>query len=759
MKKIHWLCLLLLIFSFLVLIGCDGSDSNHHTLKQDDVVSPIPDESIDDSCTLPLAHKSIGSTPLADDINPAHLDDHNTMIPFPSDVYAYKDATSPTGVRLRIRNSQFNPEFEKIPLSIQPDNIYIEPDGENADGYSVGTSVLFEFDREIDPYWKGDANGAITARDGDETFFLLDLTTGEYLPAQAMESFFAQDKHRDPKSNVIQVMARKRFEYGRQYMAFVTMNLKDKNGNDFSCATGFSKAKSQDGSDVSDYYEPYLQYLECEKGIDRDEILSATIFTTRSRESTVGPTIDMFKTVLDDDFNLDDVVIDHNDTYPAPYIDRVIRGKMLFRDFRNDDGVIRYYPGFKGSRTDERKHWVHFVLFLPRSAKKPYPLCLYGSGIGMFKELSVLWAAMNASLGIATIAIDWPSHGFLPIKGLTPLGRIFTEKWSVYKGIGWLPPIGKNCKDMPRLLSMFTQISIDSMSMYRAVKTYFANSDEVGIRDLDTDNLSYLGISLGSLCGITAAACMPDLKGAFLHVGSVNFSKVLSCGSFLLGGVSMSMPDNVSGADYAVAMCGIASQIGDQFDGIHYVEGFRNGVPEMGTGPRPLGGTYSINDGWVTPEAGLTLAELGDLPRIPPKYYKGNYVVDFDHINVSNSFAESDNYGLVQLQFLDPEYLDLNAIVSNNFAGQVFNNFMGHNWYDVHGTLEHVMGVTCLDGVYFQTKWMHNIQIKPNDDSTDFNMDEEAVEALGDAAVNEGGNFLNFILKQNPLYKIVDFIL
>jgi hypothetical protein len=685
-----------LLIAGLLFAGCDSDSTN---LINDT-------SSAEGRNGLPGVYSNLKDTPLSNGINPVHLDGRNTLLPFPTDVLAYRDKSSPTGVRIKFTNDNLPPQIGMLPASLQMKNLYREPDGSDCDGFSAATSVLFEFDRAVDSTWVRNEDTDM-ARDGGDTFYLLDLTTGEFIPALAMESHFAKDRHVATRDYVMQVMARKRFEYGRRYMAFVTSKFKDSEGKDFAPSTGFLKAKSGDGSDISKFYEPWLKFLETKKGISRDGIIAATIFTIRSRQSTVGPLTDMFKTVLEDDFNDANVIITSNIASPIPLFSRVISGKMLVRNFRDQDGVINYTPGFKGSRNPEdKKNWAPFLVFIPNEAcRKPYPLNILGSGIGMSKELMVMHAAYNAMVGVASIVIDWPAHG----------SRIYAEDWSVYEGIAWAPDsIVENGGSMPRLLSMFAQIPIDSMSVYRAVKTYFADSDAEGIRDIDTDNLSYVGISLGALCGTSAAACMPDLKGAFLHVASANFSKVLGCGTFLLGVVGMSMPEGLTGAWFAAGMCAIVGQKGDLFDGIHYAEGFRNGVPEMGTGPRPLAGTYAANDGWVTTEAGVALTEVARLP-IVVKQDEVNSTIDFIRnflgLNYKNTFGEHGNYGMMELSIINPDW-NLNPIMDENLLWNSLEGITGHNWYDIAGTLEHALGGASLASAFYQKEWMYNVQCK-----------------------------------------------
>lgn len=703
----------------LLLSGCSNSDSTPSDSSADKTVTDFSgdfDEIVKSEETgLPSLYSGLHDVPLTDTVNPVFLDGHNSFFPFPSDVFAYRDEASPTGVRLKIGNEQFPYQIrnmlEKIPESIQIDALYKEPDGSDADGFSISTNVLFEFDREIDPEWVCDVDENM-ARDGGNTFYLMDLTTGEFIPALAKENHFAKDPHRTTRDYVMQVMARKRFEHGRRYMAFVTKNFKDKNGNDFACSSGFEKAKSGDGSAVSEFYEPWLKYLESEKGIARKEILAATIFTTRSRVSSMGPLLDMFGIVLEDEYNDEHVRIHNNMYFPYLFLERIVYGRINMRDFRDEEGIIHYTPGFQGTRDKEVPDWVPFLLFIPHhSFPKPYPVNISGCGITMPKEGLIPIAIANATLGIATIIIDWPSHG----------ERVFSEGWSALHGVGFMPGgIKEDAQDMPRLLSMFTQIPIDIMSTYRVLKTHFAVSDKKGIRDLNTENISYCGFSLGALGGTSASACIPDLKGAFLAVAPVNFAKILSSGRFLLGGPSMSMPKGLSGSWYAAVMTAIVSHKCDMFDGIHYADGFRYGVAEMGTGPRPLMATYARNDGWVTAECGISLMEIAELPLIYSQndvapYDTTGFLNNFIGIGAENNLAEYDNYGMAELTLFSNSF-KINETLESLGIPQALYALTGHDWYDISGTLEHILNGASLAGIYHMMHFLNNVQCNGDSD-------------------------------------------
>ncbi len=726
----------IIVFS-LALAGCSNDDANDsspaakNTIEQphgtsDPVVTdPVNNDHVNnDDDELPDLYANLSDAPLTDSVNPVHLDGHNPFLPFPSDLYAYRDQTSPTGVRLKITNNQLPPDIrqilEKIPETLQMDAVFKDPDGSDADGFSIQNNVLFEFDREVDPTWVCDVDENM-ARDGGDTFYLMDLTTGEFIPALAMESHHAKDPNRTTRDTVMQVMARGRFEHGRRYMAFVTKNFKDKDGNDFSSSSGFEQAKSKDGSPISEFYEPWLAYLESEKSIHRDHILTATIFTTRSRASSIGPLVDMFKTVLEDEFTDTHVVIDNNVRFPFCSLGRIVCGRMNLRDFRDENGVINYTPGFKGTRDKVIEDWVPFLLFIPKDTfPKPYPVNIAGSGIVMTKEMMLPVACANASLGVATISIDWPSHG----------ARIASEGWSVFKGVGFVPGgTVENGGDLPRLLSMFAQISVDIMSTYRALKTYFTVCGLDGIKDLDTDNLSYSGFSLGSLSGISASTCMPDLKGTFLSVAPVNFTKILSCGTFLLGGPSVTMPDGLPGSWYAITMTAIVSQVTDLFDGTHFADGYRNGIPEMGTGPRPLTATYARNDGWTTAESGVALMEIADLPLIYSQddpTNLGELIDNFKGMGAENILAEYDNYAVAELTLFNNDF-KINETIARLGIPDLVYRVLGYDWYDISGTLEHAGNALSPACFYFLTNFINNVQ--GNGNAEDF---QAALNAFGE---------------------------
>ncbi|GEM_PF-4373109 len=93
----------------LLFAGCFSDPKVSPT----DVAALAPNNGMPDACS------SLKDEPLSTDVNPVHLDGHNTILPFPSDFIAYRDPSSPTGVRLKFDTVTVPPQMGLLPASLQ----------------------------------------------------------------------------------------------------------------------------------------------------------------------------------------------------------------------------------------------------------------------------------------------------------------------------------------------------------------------------------------------------------------------------------------------------------------------------------------------------------------------------------------------------------------------------------------------------------------------------------------------------------------
>jgi len=612
-----------------------------------------------------FANSGVGSEPIATIKNPVSL--NHPAVPYPSDLFASADDNSKTGIKINISNALLNSNMLLVPSEWHPDTLFA-----GADGFSAGTPILFEVGGAIDP--------DTLPLDGGDSFLLIDSETYEAVPVFSNMSKYALDRKRSTTDYLVQATPRKRLEYGATYIACLTKNLKKADGGDFTCSNGMMQAISNDGSDVSNFYEPYIQIIE-DNDISREEILSATVFTVRSRDSILGPIIKAAQSAYDREHPAK-ILYKKKIYNPSSKFSYKIYGEILVTDFRDRRNEVDFTFSSGYSGNDE---WVRFILYIPRTSKKfPAPVSIFGHGVAGKKEDAYNIAKANAELGVATIAIDQAGHG----------SRILREGWNTLAGIlfGY-----RNFYDGSRIISSFYSAGYDQISVLKALETSFRRLDvnRDGRPDLDTSQIVYQGTSMGGSVGMMFAGVAPNLKGAYVSVAGSNISTFFGNSDFFNIHFSNKMPSNVPGADYAVFWA-MAQQMLDHVDNLNVLDTFKDGLSyeetDFSIEPRPLSLMYTEEDSIVPYLASLTTASFVGMPQIP--FVK----VEYDYFDMANGF--DDGFGLLQLTL---QKFDINPKdLYNPITGPNINGFMGHLFCGITPTAlqsqkEWLSGVLDLD--------------------------------------------------------------
>lgn len=517
-------------------------------------------------------------------------------LPFPSDVYAKPDPASPTGLRLHYPDGVVRPELlEEVPPTLTPEKVVA-----NSTGYSAASGVLFELSEAPDP--------ASLPVDGGDAVIVYNLTTGERVPVRATINTYAQSKRVAAPSYIVEIFPRSRWQFGHRHAVFLSNSLKPTSGGEFQPGDGFRRALSQDGTALSNYYEPVISFYE-QHGFSRSQLLSATFFTVRTEEEATQK----LKTLTDFVYQQDHPIRDIKIRYKLfGNIGAYVKGEVLVHNFRDDAGGMVY------DIQQAKPEWVTFLMAIPRSAKKsPAPVSIFGHGIGFIKESAWPQAIRNARMGIATIAIDHPNHG----------PRIGDDG-------GWL----LTRVDTPYValqVGMMVQSSIDHMSLLKSITTHIGALDILpmrfpgplvtneshggdGIPDLDTSTIFYQGISLGGVLGSAFVSLAPEIKGAIFQVAGVGITNILS-GSALWNPVfSKLVPDVADGAEALVLKAAMQHEVdyGDAINFVHYLR-----EPPAGIPAKPVLLVTAEGDGIVPNFSSVALSEIAGIPLIGDQHY------------------------------------------------------------------------------------------------------------------------------------------
>jgi pimeloyl-ACP methyl ester carboxylesterase len=228
-----------------------------------------------------------------------------------------------------------------------------------------------------------------------------------------------------------------------------------------------------------------------------------------------------------------------------PAVETVVTGSFLTRD-RLDPRTHRFFENDTVLDTS-----VPFVLTIPDGVQpgQKIPVVLFGHGLFTSRELVYMIAQTLASAGYAAFAIDFPYHGLrtlcredlecqgdarctefgqceLPDGTLGPLNSI-QSPWP--DGPSWPAATGAYFIDPDNIVGSrdhFFQAVVDLFQALRVIK----ENDWAGEWgfSLDTEDVVYMGMSLGAIVGSVFAGVEPQVTTFVLNAGGGDFYRMLS---------------------------------------------------------------------------------------------------------------------------------------------------------------------------------------------------------------------------------------
>lgn len=537
---------------------------------------------------LLLASATAGAGPC----NPLSRD--TCAVPYPSDYWAERDATSATGVTLRVPDDVIRPEL----LAQLPTDRGFSPEGifSGASGFSAASAVIFEFDAAPE-------TGAVPG-DGGNAVIAWNLTRGQPVAIRAGVSEYAASDSVSAPSHAMEVFPGDRWAYGERILVAVTEELPVP--GDVHTVASLCR-DHRPGSREAAHCADLTRQL-ARAGLSPGQARAATVFTVRDRDEATGPMRDAVR-----------------DTWQRPHSVRnldtryfLLRGDVVARvtgevrldSYRRDGGT-----GVVDFDAEPRDYWTGFRLTLPKAAKSgSVPVVLYAHGLGLNKESDSLVTSMNAGLGLATFSIDFPNHGE---RADRDGGGVLTN----------LDP-----RSLPTQVGMMTQATLDFAGAHKALRTALADIDVLGqptwwrwcwtcadgTADIDSSRVLMMGTSLGGVLGSTYASLSPDLDGALFHVTGVGITSILS-GSILWDGLFSGLVPEAANGSEALMLRGAVQQSLDQGDAINFVDLMRH--PDQPRAPRPLMILSGAGDSLVPNDSTVAAARLAELPLVGEKLY------------------------------------------------------------------------------------------------------------------------------------------
>lgn len=480
-----------------------------------------------------------------------------------------------------------------------PDNLKIadiEAIFAASDGYSPATPVLFEFEQALD--------AATLPQDGGGAVIAINLDTGERQRLTVKVSEYALSDQFNSPAHMVEIYHNGRWEYSNRYVVVVTTDLMPLHTDQFD------NYEEQNHKALEHARNIGVLALLRQHDIAEEALLTLTHFTIRSEQQVTGSMKAKMQQVYRAKHPLRRLKVKYKSV--DPFIAAVVTGQVLTYSYRTADGGIDH------NRTEGLPLWVDFRLTLPRDLKRPIlkkrsPIVIYGHGLMADKESDFIVAITNAMQGMATVSIDHPNHG----------SRISEERPGVKDSL--------STENFLQLAGMTFQSPVDTMSLLSAVKSSIAKIDVLprrswrskrrfnlryradGVPDIDVNNISYQGTSLGGVLGTTFVALAPELKGAFLHVSGVGVIRALSDSVLWDGTFSELMPHGVSAAE-ALGLRSIVTHMLDHGDAIGFAHYLHS--PPAGVKTKPVAVVMGVNDGVVPNETTTALANIAQLPVV-----------------------------------------------------------------------------------------------------------------------------------------------
>jgi len=438
----------------------------------------------------------------------------NCLTPWPSDIYAKADETSPTGTRL------------DIPLGTLPTNIdgfVIDPTPLNArDGWSAAAPILMAFQGGVDPSNLVNNQNYGDSLTAQSPTVLVNMDTGELIP------HFAEVDTREPDrldKQALYLRPAIRLDGGTRYAVAIKRTLKGTGGVELEIPAGYQaildgRTTSHERLEiVRPRYDEIFSSLAVHN-ISKDDLIVAWDFTTASDDSMQRDLIAARDRALDasgelganlsynieEDQQLEDGVRRVSGTFSVPLLltqdGKFVPGTTLMRD----EGGLPEIVGM---------HAVGFTAVIPDCATEhegAAPVIVYGHGLLGDHGQAGGGSTRGNALDMCAVIVGTDMRGMSEPD---------------------LPNVLRALNDFNianEIFDVLIQGVVNHIALVQAVRgpmaeTLFIDGEGAGLIDIDA--IHYYGLSQGHIFGTTIATYDPHIKRAVLGVGGANYSMML----------------------------------------------------------------------------------------------------------------------------------------------------------------------------------------------------------------------------------------
>jgi hypothetical protein len=422
------------------------------------------------------------------------------LLPWPNDVFARSDESTPTGLR----------------VDLPPDGMPANADGvridaaewNRNDGFSpsaIPLTVVPEVDVEasgLPP--QTDIGRSVQT---DSPLALVDMDTGERLAAWAE----TDPNVADPAQRVLRVVPAAGLPEGHR-IAVGLGRLVDDSGAQISRSAGFQALLDEPSADQEDW----LDALDA-AGLSRDELTIGWSFTVASGDGLSGRLRHMWNETSGElGEGAPEFAVTGTEESGAA---RVVRGTITMPKYLTGDGgpgsVLANDGDPNGIPRRDGTMDADFVCTVPASAsgEAPAPFVLFGHGLLGGRDEALDLGSVAAAAGIGFCATDWigMSRADVPV---------IVETFPDLSGFRTLP----DRLQQAQLAFLLLGRALASSEGFAADAAF---QDSSGRPVVDRESLSFLGASQGGILGGAASSLSNDWDRVVLAVGGMGYNLLL----------------------------------------------------------------------------------------------------------------------------------------------------------------------------------------------------------------------------------------
>lgn len=171
-----------------------------------------------------------------------------------------------------------------------------------------------------------------------------------------------------------------------------------------------------------------------------------------------------------------------------------------------------------------RSEDITAFIFMP-AGPGPYKTVVFGHGLTRSRGDLIAIASQFAAANVATVGINWVAHGDRAVQ---------TSNASELGCSGALDPTtAPQCfapfvsTDLATTRDNVRQSVLDALSLIEAIKACDGNNNCGSLSDFNSEQMGYIGQSLGAIIGTIVVAMSPDIEAAVLNVGAVGWFDIV----------------------------------------------------------------------------------------------------------------------------------------------------------------------------------------------------------------------------------------